>query len=95
MIAHRIELETQPVHGLDGALIVKQGRDEGARANQVASRHHHVVRVLALQVGYVAGEYIHATGGYGGCAGSSAEIARGLEVAMKVIQSNDLDSDGG
>ncbi len=86
VVAHRVEVETEAIHGLDGAFVMEQRRDERARADQVTGRHHDVVRVLRLELRDVAREHIDTARRRRG-----RERARRLQVAVEVVERDHLD----
>jgi hypothetical protein len=84
VIAHRVELEAEPIHRLDRCFVVKQRGDQRAGTDQIARGDDDVVWIPALQLSYVARQHIGPASRY------AVEIPRRLQVTVKIIESGDL-----
>ena len=79
VIADGIEVEADAVHGLDGRLVMEQRRQQRARADQVARRHHRVQRVRGPQAVDDGGQARHAR-----------IAAGGFEIAVEIVEGDQL-----
>ncbi len=97
VIAHRIEIQPDEVHCLDGRLIEKQAGDKRRRTDQVACREHHMVGISRPQcfdrrrkIGGAARWHLNR------CVGRSRMrdgLAGGLQIAMKIVERDQRDLD--
>ena len=83
VVADGVEIQADQVEGLDGRLIVEQGRKQRAGADHIAGGDHHRVRVERAQVVDVGGQVLHTAGvdradPPGGAGGR-------LQVAVKIV----------
>ena len=103
VVADAVVVETHQVEGLDRRLVVEERGDERRRADQVARGDEQRVRVRRLELADVRRQILDATGEVAGrceagrpCqrADPAARARRRLEVAVEVVQSQDLDLGG-
>jgi len=96
VVAHGVELHADAVERLHRRLVEEQGRDERRGADEVARTHHHVVGVLRLQPLHVGGQVFGAAHGRAlrrRHDGVHAVGAGRLQVAVVVVEADDLDAD--
>lgn len=87
VVAHRVEVEADHVHGLDGGLVVEEGGEQRAGSDEVAGRHHHRVVVGPLELADVGGQVLGPARRHAG------EQPRRLQVAMEVVDGEQLHLD--
>ena len=93
VVADRVELQADVVERLHRRLVEEQGRDQRRGTDEVAGTDDHVQRVLCLQPRHVAGDVLRATDRRslrGGDRGVDAEGAGRLEIAVVVVEADDL-----
>ena len=100
VVADGREVEPEQVHGLDRGLVVVERRQQRAAADQVARGDGQRVAVLALELAQVAAEDRGAARGdrrgsrpAGRGRGPDAARGRGLQVAVEVVDRQQLDLD--
>jgi hypothetical protein len=92
VVADGVDVEPDVVHRLDRGLVVEQGRQQRAGADEVAGRHHDgVVGVGGLELGDVRGEVLGAAG-VDALDAAARPCGRG-EVAVEVVEAEDLHLD--
>ena len=108
VVTNRRRLKAKLVHRLDGGLVVERGGQERRGADDVASCDRDGVGVSDPRVPQVGGEVLDATGVFGhvNCGrarciecvigdDSATGPTWGLEVAVEVVEREDLDLDRG
>src|SRR5262245_48812392 len=91
VVANRVKLETQPVHGLNGAFIVEESGDQRTGANEVPGRNHDIIwvarflsRHITRQVVDPTGLLVHDRGT--GPSRLNAKSPRRLQAAVEIIE---------
>src|SRR4029453_11482833 len=87
------DVDAHGVEGLDRRLVVEEPRDERARAGVVARADDQRFGVLGAQRVDVRGQVLGSAGG-GADAAGQGQGPRGREVAVEVVDAEQLDVDG-
>jgi hypothetical protein len=97
VVADGVEFDADVVQGFDRGLVVEQRRDQRRGADEVTGTDHHVQRVGCFEFGHFGGHELGATHGRTlrrGDGGVDTEGARRLQVAVEVVEADQLDGEG-
>ena len=93
VVADRVQVQADHVHGLDGRLVVEERRQQRARADEVTGRDDERVAVRLGERTHVGREVLGAACVHG--ADTAAGAGRRLEVSVEVVEGEELDLDLG